>query len=79
MEIYSIFSPKMVEKEEKIILSFWMYNNLGKTICSSPDDGLKTVNYYDCKLVMIKKLCSSKILISPNVIWKILEIPYIVN
>ena len=56
-----------------------MYNNLGKTICSSPDDGLKTVNYYDCKLVTIKKLCSRKILISPNLIWKILEIPYIVN
>ena len=73
MEIYSIFSPKMVYKEEKITLSIWMYNNLSKTVCSSPEDGLKIVDCYDCKLVMIKKFCS------PNLIWKILEIPYIVN
>ena len=45
-----------------------MYNNLSKTVCRSPEDGLKIVNYYDCKLVMIKKLCSRKILISPNLI-----------
>ena len=56
-----------------------MSNNLSKTVCSSPEDGLKIVNCYDCKLVMIKKFCFRRILISPNLIWNILQIPYIVN